>query len=167
MLSPHRACWIFPYQPGGFCSSYVQSQSWPQVTAMLPGCIICTIPLISLQHPRAAPALALPGLSGPTAGHPGSGRASRTPACSGRTALGLWCYVMESCTPYLNKHLCSWKMLSKGILKLSLPILLRESLTSMSIRPHNNNQMFQPGPDKLATGEQPVCFHSWKLDASR
>lgn len=83
-----------------------------------------------------------------------------------RTALRVSCMIMHGAYSVPNTHLCPQKILLKGILKLSLPVASMASLSSMSIRPHNNNQMFQLGFDKLAMGEQPVCFHSRKLDAN-
>lgn len=47
-----------------------------------------------------------------------------------------------------------------------IPVLAREPLTSISIRTHNNDQMFQLGLDKLNEGEQPVLFHAQKSDAN-
>lgn len=68
--------------------------------------------------------------------------------------------------PVPNTHLCSWKILLQRILKLSLPIQFRGSGSGVAIRPHNNNQMFQPGPAQGAPGEQPGCSHSPRADAS-
>lgn len=84
-------------------------------------------------------------------------------------AGGLWDPAVGWCTELSlppDTHLCSWKILLQRILKLSLPIQFRDSLTSVSIRPHNNNQMFQLGPDQGAPGEQPGCSHSPRSDAS-
>lgn len=87
-------------------------------------------------------------------------------AWPGRRALGASCRVMCRATPGPNTHLCSWKILLQRILKLSLPIQFRGSLSSVSIRPHNNNQMFQLGPDQeLLESSQAALTHRGQMPA--
>lgn len=117
----------------------------------------CQEPTATPGYGRGDGACPQPGL--PTWAWPGL-------AWPGRRALGASCRAMCRATPGPNTHLCSWKILLQRILKLSLPIQFRGSLSSVSIRPHNNNQMFQLGPDQeLLESSQAALTHRGQMPA--